>query len=359
MNQLGLKGVDYVEVYAGNAIHAAHYYRAVFGFKPVGYAGPETGVRDRVSFVLVQGEIRLVVTSAIDSDSPIADHLNLHGEGVKDIAFLVDDAEGAFNWAVKHSGRALAEPASVEDANGRFVKAAITTFGDTVHSFIERKDYSGTFAPGYTELRDPARAESVRLAAIDHFAVAVESGTLPHWVDYYKDVLDLDLTQQEDISSDYSGMNTRVVRNDSGAAIFVFVEPVSGSRKSVIEEYLTYHRGAGVHHIALQSEDITGTVRSLRSNGATFASTPAAYYDTLRERVGPISESISELREQSILVDRDEWGYLMQIFVKPAQPRPTFFFEIIQRMSARGFGNGNIKALYEAIERDQVRRGNN
>jgi 4-hydroxyphenylpyruvate dioxygenase len=352
------RGIDYLELYVGNARHAAHFYRTAFGFSPVAYAGPETGARDRVSFLVEQGTIKLLLTSPMNSDGPIAEHFNLHGDGVKDIALTVDDAAAAFAETVRNGARPVMEPTEVEDGDGRVIKATIATFGDTVHSFIQREDYRGVFLPHFIALENPVPAMPMGLDYLDHLAVGVERGEARRWVGFYRDMLGLDLSQEEDISSDYSGMNTKVLRNGSDNIVFVIVEPLPGKRRSPIDEYLMYYGGAGVHHIAVRAGDIIRSVGALRANGVEFARTPDAYYDALAERVGTIPESISELRDQNILVDRDAWGYLMQIFVKPMQTRPTFFFEIIQRANARGFGNGNIKALFEAIEREQLMRGN-
>jgi 4-hydroxyphenylpyruvate dioxygenase len=350
-------GIDYLELYVGNARHAMHFYRTAFGFTPIAYAGPETGARDRISLVGQQGRIRLVLTSAMNSEGPIAEHFNRHGEGVKDIALAVADAAAAFEQSVSSGARPVMEPTVFEDRDGQVIKATVATFGDTVHSFIQRDGYRGVFFPYFSELKNHA-AVSTGMELIDHLAVAVEPGVASHWVEFYQKTLGLNLSQEEDISSDYSGMSTKVVRNGLETLVFVIVEPKPGARQSPIDEYLMYYGGAGVHHIGVQSTDIVQSVGALRANGVEFAETPDAYYDALEERIGQISESTAELRARKILVDRDAWGYLMQIFAKPTQTRPTFFFEIIQRAHARGFGNGNIKALFEAIEREQLLRGN-
>ena len=356
-NSMRVLGIDYLELYVGNARHAAHFYRTAFGFLPIAYSGPETGARDRISFAVEQGSIRLVLTSAMSAEGSIAEHFNRHGDGVKDIALAVDDAVGAFEETVKNGARPVMEPTVFEDGDGRVIKASVATFGDTVHSFIQRDGYRGAFFPHYSALKSH-HAVSTGMVFIDHLAVGVEPGGASQWVDFYQRTLRLNLSQEEDISSDYSGMNTKVVRNDLDNLVFVIVEPKPGTRPSPIDEYLMYYGGAGVHHIAVQTRNIIGSVGALRANGVEFAETPDTYYDALEERIGQIPESISELRARNILVDRDAWGYLMQIFVKPTQTRPTFFFEVIQRVQARGFGNGNIKALFEAIEREQLLRGN-
>ena len=353
-----LQGFDYLELYVGNARQAAHYYRTAFGYQLLAYAGPETGVRDRVSFVVAQGEIRLVLTSATTPESEIAEHFHLHDDGVKDIAFTVADAAAAFEQTVSNGAKPVMEPTVLEDRNGQLVKATVAVFGDTVHSFIQRRDYDGVFAPHYSPIPGAPAAKETGLMRLDHLAIGVEPGMGDSWVEFYARTLGLSKSQHEEISSDYSGMKTHVVRDGSDRTIFVIVEPVAGKRKSPIEEYLSSYGGAGVHHIAVLSADIIATVGALRANGIEFAWPPETYYEGLTERVGPIEAGVDALREHSILVDRDEWGYLMQIFAKPAQTRPTYFFEVIQRVKARGFGNGNIKALFEAIEREQLRRGN-
>lgn len=350
------KGTDYVELYTGNALQAMHYYRTAFGFTPVGYAGPETGMRDRVSYTVRQGEISLVLTSALDPESPIAQHVNRHGDGVKDLALAVDDVETVFSEVVRRGARPVLEPQVFEDDGGRVTKATIAAYGDTEHSFIQREG-TAALPPGHRPLaHQPAAATG--LEAIDHVAVSVEAGTVDEWAEYYRDVLGFHQSFQEDVVTDYSAMNSKVMQNRGGRVISVLVEPAPGRRRSPVEEFLTYYRGAGVHHVALAAADIIQTIRTLRDNGVEFTSTPGTYYDVLEQRVGPFGVDVGDLREQHVLVDRDEWGHLMQIFSKPVQSRPTFFFEIIQRVGARGFGSGNIKALFEAIEREQLLRGN-
>jgi 4-hydroxyphenylpyruvate dioxygenase len=353
-----LKGIDYVELYVGNARQAMHYYRTAFGFTPVAYAGPETGVRDRVSYAVQQGSICLVLTSALDSDSPIANHVNAHGDGIKDIAFTVDSAEKVFNEVCNQGAQPVIEPKSFEDDYGQVTKATVSAFGDTVHSFIERSNHTDAFFPGFRALTNRAYVAPTALNSIDHIAIAVEQGTVDRWVDYYRNVLGFHQSLEEDIATDYSAMNSKVVQNSTGGIISVLVEPATGKRRSPIDEYLMYYGGAGVHHIALSSRDIVYSVGSLSGHGVDFTYTPHTYYDELERRIGRFDADVNALRDLHILVDRDEWGYLMQIFSKPVQSRPTFFFEIIQRVGARGFGSGNIKALFEAIEREQLLRGN-
>lgn len=355
-DQLEIKGYDYIELYVGNACQAAHFYNSTFGLKPVAHAGPETNVRDRVSFVVEQRNIRIVLTSSLDSSSRIADHVKQHGDSLKDIAFLVDDAAKAFDLSLKNGGLPVMEPTIFEDETGRIVKSTIAAYGDTVHSFVERKDYPEGFFPGYRRITKSLEAESLGLAAIDHVAVGVEAGMLDKWVEFYSNVLGFHQSHQEDVATDYSAMNSKVVENKSGKIKFPIMEPAPGKRRSQIEEYLMFHNGAGAQHIALLSDDIARSVRQLRKNGIEFLRTPENYYDSLHERIGHVDEDIAAMREQNILIDRDGWGYLMQIFSKPLQGRPTLFFELIQRKGARGFGAGNIKALFESIEREQSQR---
>ncbi len=358
---LQLKGIDYVEFYVGNARQAAHYYRTAFGFTPLAYAGLETGVRDRCSFVLEQRTIRLVLTSALSPDSPIAEHVKRHGDGVKDIALLVDDARGAFEATVARGAGPVMEPTVLEGKKGQIVKATIATYGDTVHSFIQRGDYSGAFAPQYNRIQNPAPAPQVGFASIDHIVGNVELGKMDEWVDFYNTVMGFRQLQQftdDDISTEYSALMSKVVQNGTGRIKFPINEPAEGRRKSQIDEYLEFYGGPGAQHLALTTPDIIKTVRQLKANGVEFLRTPGAYYEDLGERIGHIDEDMAVIRELNILVDRDDEGYLLQIFTKPLQDRPTVFIEVIQRKGARGFGNGNFKALFEAIEREQELRGN-
>ncbi len=358
---LQLDGIDYIEMYVGNARQAAHFYRTVFGFAPIAYAGLETGVRDRASYVLQQRKIRLVVTAPLGPEGEIAQHVRLHGDGVKDIAFTVADARAAWQFAVANGARTVMEPAVIEGQKGVIVKATIRAYGDTVHSFVERKDYHGTFAPRYRAIKNPPPVRATGLAAIDHVVGNVELGHMDEWVDYYHRVLgfrQLIHFSDDDIATEYSALMSKVMANGTGRIKFPINEPAEGRRKSQIEEYLDYYRGPGVQHLALETGDIVDTVRKLRANGVDFLRTPSTYYDALLDRVGKIDEDIDALRELGILVDRDDEGYLLQIFTRPLQDRPTLFFEVIQRKGARGFGAGNFKALFEAIEREQELRGN-
>jgi len=356
---LRLKGFDYIEFYVGNAHQAAHFYRTAFGFDIRAYSGLETGARGRVSYVLEQRNIRLVLTSALDPDDPVAEHVRLHGDGIKDLAFTVDDAEGAFHYAVSRGALPLAEPSRREDDGGEVVTASIATFGDTIHTFVERRHFAGAFMPDFAPVADaPPPPISPGLAAVDHCAVSMMPGTLDRWVEFYEGVLGFRVSHQEDVETEYSAMNSKVVQDATGKIKFPLVEPAPSRRRSQIQEYLAYYNGPGVQHVALLSGDIVRTVRELRAGGNQFLRTPAAYYEMLADRVGLIDEDVDALRSENILVDRDEDGYLMQIFTKPVQGRPTVFMEAIQRRGARGFGSGNIKALFNALEREQARRGN-
>jgi 4-hydroxyphenylpyruvate dioxygenase len=358
---LALNGIDYVELYVGNARQAAHFYRTAFGFTPTAYAGLETGVRDRASYVLEQRKIRLVATAPLGPEGEIAEHVRLHGDGVKDIAFSVDDARQAFVAAVARGAQPVGEPIVIEGQKGFIVKATIRAYGDTVHSFIERRNYHGTFAPRYHAIKDPPPVVPAGLAAVDHVVGNVELGRMDEWVAFYNHVLGFQQMvhfSDDDISTEYSALMSKVVADGTGRIKFPINEPAEGRRKSQIEEYLDYYRGPGAQHLALLTGDICATVRTLRANGVQFLRTPPAYYDALLGRVGQIDEDLEALCELGILVDRDDEGYLLQIFTRPLQDRPTVFFEIIQRKGARGFGAGNFKALFEAIEREQAERGN-
>ncbi len=358
---LALRGIDYVEFYVGNARQAAHFYRTAFGFTPVAYAGLETGVRDRISFVMQQRNIRLVLTGALSPDSPIAEHVKLHGDGVKDIALEVANVESAFAAAVARGATPLLEPTTIESKWGRVTKATIHAYGDTVHTFIQRDDYTGTFLPGYHKITDPAPAVPTGVAAIDHMVGNVELGKMDEWVAFYARVMGFSQLQQftdDDIATEYSALMSKVVQNGSGRIKFPINEPAEGRKKSQIDEYLDFYHGPGVQHIALITPDIIATVRQLRENGIQFLRTPDTYYMALADRVGKIDEDYETLRELGILVDRDDEGYLLQIFTKPTGDRPTVFYEIIQRKGSQGFGAGNFKALFQAIEREQELRGN-
>ena len=355
-----LDGWDHIELFVGNAKQAAFFYEQAFGFVRTAYAGPETGVRDRASYVLEQGDIRLVVTSALREEHEIARHVLRHGDGVKDIALAVPDATEAYRQAVQRGARGVVEPHTVDDEFGRVELAAIATYGDTVHSFVDRKDYAGRYLPGYVSIAGNGSA-GVGLKAIDHCVGNVELGRMEHWVEFYERVFGMTEMihfSDEDISTEYSALMSKVMTDGEGKIKFPINEPAEGKRKSQIEEYLEFYGGPGVQHIAMASDDIVRTVEALKERGIGFLETPDAYYEDVSDRVGEIDESWADLARLRILADRDDDGYLLQIFTKTAQDRPTLFFEVIERHGARGFGDGNFKALFEAIEREQALRGN-
>jgi len=355
-DSLGLKGIDYLEFYVGNANQAMHFYRMAFGFTPVAFAGLETGVPDRLSYFLRQSNIRVLLTSPLNRDSPIAEHVRLHGDGVKDVAFRVDDAAHAFEETVKRGARPILEPTQFDTADGRLIKATIAAFGDTVHSFVERESQTDLPFPEFQPMKKlPATA--MRVSEIDHLAICLDHGKLNYWVDFYTTVLGFRVSHKEDVLTEYSGMNSKVVESENGQIKFAMLEPAPAKRKSQIEEYLNFYGGAGTQHIAFLSDDIVESVRALHANGIDFLQTPGTYYERLNERISGIKLDLATLSKFNILVDRDEWGYLMQVFTRPLQGRPTLFMEVIQRQGARGFGGGNIKALFEAVEREQAKRG--
>ena len=358
-NPLRLKSIHHVELWVGNAKQAAFYYRDAFGFSQFAYAGLETGRRDTASYALQQGKARLVLTTPLGPDGTVSEHIRWHGDGVRDIAFHVDDADRAFAEAVARGATPAVSPEDLTDAHGTVRRASIATYGDTIHSFISYKDYRGPFLPGFAERAVPGR--DAGLLRIDHMVGNVELGRMNEWADWYSRVLGFKRYisfDDKDISTEYSALMSIVMSDDSFAIKFPINEPATGKRKSQIEEYLDYYRGAGVQHIALLTNDILSTITSLKRNGVEFLSVPDSYYDLLPSRVGAIDEAIQAIRELGILVDRDDEGYLLQLFTKPVQDRPTLFFEIIQRKGSRGFGKGNFKALFESIEREQALRGN-
>jgi 4-hydroxyphenylpyruvate dioxygenase len=359
---LPLNGTDYVEFYVGNAKQAAYYYRAAFGMKLVAYRGPETGTRDKVSYVLQQDKVRFVLTTPFQSDNSIADHVALHGDGVHEIALWVEDARSAFAETTKRGARGVLEPTVFQDESGEVVISAIAIYGDTIHSFIERKNYRGVFLPGFrpTEAEDKV-SRPVGLRYIDHMVGNVGWGQMNQWVDFYRDVMGFQLYQhfdEKDISTEYSALMSKVMANGNGRVKFPINEPAEGRKKSQIEEYLEFYKGPGVQHIAMETDNIISTVTKLRDQGVEFLRVPSTYYRELEARVGKIDEPVIELEELGILVDRDDEGYMLQIFTKPVEDRPTLFFEIIQRKGSRSFGKGNFKALFESIEREQALRGN-
>ena len=353
-----LTGIEYLEFYVGNVHQAAHFYRTAYGFTPLAFAGLETGRRDHVSVALQQKDIRIVLTGALDTQSDIARHVQLHGDGVKDIALATPDAARAFDLLVRRGARPIAEPEVEADDHGRVVTAKVGTFGDTVHTLVQRDGYGGPFLPGFLPARPAPVTLTPHLESVDHLAICVERGSLEQWVEFYKHVFGFRQTHQEDVGTEYSAMNSRVVEDARGLVKLPMMEPAEGRRKSQIEEFLAYHQGAGVQHIAFSSSDILNSIQSLRSAGNEFLSPPGAYYEMLGKRIGEIEEDIPTLRDNNVLVDRDRWGYLMQIFTRPVESRPTLFLEVIQRRNARGFGGGNIQALFEAVEQEQARRGN-
>jgi 4-hydroxyphenylpyruvate dioxygenase len=352
---------DYVEFYVGNAKQASHYYMSAFGFDQIAYAGPETGVKDRVSYLLEQNKLRFVLTASLRPDDEIARHVAFHGDGVKDIAILVEDARAAFEAAAAAGARPVLAPTVLEDAGGRLVQAKIATYGDTVHSFVERGAYRGIFMPGFEEQRKSlAAARKPGLQFIDHCVGNVGWGEMDSWGDFYAGVFgfsQLVSFDDKDISTEYTALRSKVMTDARHRVKFPINEPAHGKKKSQIEEYLDFYGGAGVQHMAIRTDDIAATIRALRDNGVEFLDTPDSYYDMLEERVGRIDESTELLREQRILVDRDDRGYMLQIFTKPLQDRPTVFFEIIQRKGSLSFGKGNFKALFVSIEREQEKRG--
>jgi 4-hydroxyphenylpyruvate dioxygenase len=356
---LPLEAIDHIEFYVGNAMQAAQFYRHVFGFNIVAYRGLETGSKDRASYVLEQGQIRFVFTSALTPDHEIARHCQLHGDGVKVIAFRVKDVDSAIVETKKRGATVVQQPQTLEDKQGQVRIAAIRTYGDTLHAFVNRSAYKGAFAPGFEKRDMPAKCD-VGLAAVDHMVGNVELGAMNHWADFYRIVLGFDQLQaftDKDISTDYSALMSKVMQNGTGKIKFPINEPADGKKKSQIEEYLDFYRGPGVQHIAMSTGDIVKTVRTLRDNGVGFLRVPDTYYDALPSRIGKIEEDLKMIRELGILVDRDEDGYLLQIFTKPVEDRPTLFFEIIERHGSRGFGVGNFKALFVSIEQEQERRG--
>jgi 4-hydroxyphenylpyruvate dioxygenase len=361
-----INGTDYIEFYVGNAKQAAYYYRAAFGFQLVAYRGPETGTRDRASYLLQQDKIRFVVTTAIRPDlSPdaerIAEHVHEHGDGVRDIALWVDDARDAFRKAVERGAQPVHEPIVLHDDDGEIVIAAFKIYGETIHSLVERKSYRGLFMPGYRAVKPHFAPPDIGLKYVDHCVGNVELGKMNHWVEFYAHVMgfrNLLTFDDKTISTEYSSLMSKVMANGNDRIKFPINEPAKGKKKSQIDEYLDFYKGPGVQHMALATDDIIRTVTTLRDRGVEFLSVPTTYYDDLQKRVGRIDEDVASLARLGILIDRDPDGYLLQIFTKPVEDRPTVFYEIIQRKGAKSFGAGNFKALFEAIEREQGLRGN-
>ena len=360
---LPIKGIDYVEFWVGNARQASAYYRALWGFTPVAYSGLETKVRDRASYLMVENDIRFVFTAPLTPNGELAEHVHRHGDGVKDIAFLVDDVASAWRETTSRGAVSVMEPTEFEGGeDGVLRKSAVRTYGEVIHSFIDRTDYHGVFMPGYRRIKKPAAAATgLSLLEIDHCVGNVELGDMNKYVDYYRDVFGFSkLIHYDDkvIHTDYSALMSKVMTNGNGRIKFPINEPAAGKKKSQIQEFLDWYLDSGTQHVALRTEDIVTTVRQLRDNGVEFLGMPHEYYAALPERVGDVGVPIDTLEELGIEADRDEEGYLLQIFTRPIQDRPTFFFEIIERHGSRGFGVGNFKALFEAIEREQAKRGN-
>lgn len=358
-NPLNLKRIHHVEFWVGNAKQAAYYYRLAFGFSQFAYSGLETGQREAASYALQQGKARFLLTTPLKPEGPLAAHLSRHGDGVRDIAFEVPDADAAFAEAVRRGATALSAPQEVSDTHGSVRRASIQAYGDTIHSFISHHGYSGPFLPGFTEAYVPGAG--VGVLVVDHMVGNVELGKMNQWAEFYEKVLGFHryiTFDDKDISTEYSALMSVVMSDNNQVVKFPINEPAEGKKKSQIQEYLDFYYGPGVQHIALLTKDIVATVKQLMANGVEFLKAPDSYYDELPGRVGEIDEDMAVLKKLGILVDRDDEGYLLQLFSKPVEDRPTLFFEIIQRKGARGFGKGNFRALFESIEREQARRGN-
>ena len=359
---LPLEGTDYVEFYVGNAKQAAHYYMSAFGFQALAYAGPETGVKDRASYAVRQHKLTFVLTTALRTDNPIADHVYRHGDGVKALSLRVPDATSAWEETTKRETKSYMEPTRLKDNDGEVVMSGIHTYGDTIHLFIERKNYNGAFMPGYRPWNNPYfKPADTGLLYVDHCVGNVGWNQMNPWVKFYEEVMgfkNILSFDDEDISTEYSALMSKVMSSGNGFVKFPINEPAKGKKKSQVEEYLEFYNGEGCQHVAMATNDIVKTVRDLQSRGVEFLKVPTSYYDDLLDRVGHIDEDLAPLRELGILVDRDNEGYLLQLFSKPVEDRPTLFFEIIQRKGAKSFGKGNFKALFEAIEREQEARGN-
>ena len=358
---LPINGTDHIEFYVGNAKQSAMYYMAALGFEMIAYSGPETGRRDSTSYVLKQEKLRFVLTSSMTPDTDIARHVHQHGDGVKVLALWVDDARKSWEETTSRGAESAMEPQVLKDEHGEVVVAAIKTYGETIHKFVERKNYSGPFMPGYVSKTSDFPVKPIGFKYVDHCVGNVELGQMDKWVKFYEDVMGFKLLltfDDKDISTKYTALMSKVVSNGNGYIKFPINEPADGIKKSQIEEYIEFYKGAGVQHIAIATSNILETVSEMRRRGIEFLYVPDTYYDDLLDRVGEIEEDLQPLKDQNILVDRDDEGYLLQIFTKPVQDRPTVFFEIIQRKGAKSFGKGNFKALFEAIEREQELRGN-
>jgi len=357
---LPIKGTDYIEFYVGNAKQAAHFYKTAFGFQSLAYSGLETGDTTQTSYVLVQDKIRLVLTTPMSGNTEIEEHITKHGDGVKVIALWVDDATKSWEETTQRGAKSYMEPNKIEDENGMVIRSGIHTYGDTVHIFIERGNYNGIFLPGFEKWESSYNPKSIGLKYIDHMVGNVGWNEMNTWEDFYRDVMgfaNLITFDDKDISTQYTALMSKVMTNGNGRIKFPINEPAEGAKKSQIEEYLEFYNGPGCQHIAIATDNIIDTVQEMQARGVEFLHVPKTYYETVLNRVGEIDEEITKLRDLSILVDRDEEGYLLQIFTKPVEDRPTLFFEIIQRKGAQSFGKGNFKALFEAIELEQKKRG--
>ncbi|HEX4665239.1 MAG TPA: 4-hydroxyphenylpyruvate dioxygenase [Chthoniobacterales bacterium] len=358
---LPLEGTDYVEFYVGNAKQAAHFYKTTFGFQSLAYSGPETGVKERASYAIRQNKLTFVLTTPLRSEGPIADHIYKHGDGVKVLALRVPDATSAWQETTKRGGKTYLEPKKLTDGDGEVVISGIHTYGETVHLFIERKNYRGPFMPGFEKWDPSYETESTGLQYVDHCVGNVGWNQMNPWVKFYEDVMgfrNILSFDDKDISTEYSALMSKVMSNGNGFVKFPINEPAEGKKKSQVEEYLDFYNGEGVQHVAIATKNIVATVSELQNRGVEFLKIPATYYETVLDRVGKIDEDLEPLQRLGILIDRDDEGYLLQIFSKPVEDRPTLFFEIIQRKGAKSFGKGNFKALFEALEKEQDRRGN-
>ncbi len=360
VNEISVDGFDHIEFYVGNALQACYYYYQGFGFDLIGYRGLETGERTKVSYIMKQDHVHLILTGSLSATSDIAEHVHQHGDGVKTVGFKTRDVKAAYDAAIARGATCAGKPAEVTDEHGKFLSASVKTYGDTIHTFVQRNEWNGPFMPGFTPVTNK-KGKAVGLAAIDHVVGNVEVDHMEKWVKYYQDVFGFYVYQYfdaTDISTQYSALVSKVMANKSGSIKMPINEPAVGKRKSQIQEYLDYYTAPGVQHIAISTRDIIATVSELRNRGIEFLTVPQSYYDALPERVGKIDEDIAQLAPLGILVDRESDGYLLQIFTKPVQDRPTLFFEIIQRKGAKGFGKGNFQALFESIELEQDKRGN-
>ena len=358
---LPLQGTDYVEFYVGNARQAAHFYKTAFGFQSLAYAGPETGMKDKVSYVIRQNKLTFVLTTPLRTGNPVADHIYKHGDAVKALALKVEDAGSAWNETTKRGAKSYLEPTTLKDDDGEIVMSGIHTYGDTVHLFIERQHYDGIFMPGFRKWESNYNPTETGLQYVDHCVGNVGWNQMNPWVNFYEEVMgfrNILSFDDKDISTEYSALMSKVMSNGNGYVKFPINEPAEGKKKSQVEEYLDFYNGEGVQHVAIATNDIVKTVTELQSRGVEFLKVPNSYYETVLERVGKIDEDLTPLSELGILIDRDDEGYLLQIFSKPVEDRPTLFFEIIQRKGAKSFGKGNFKALFEALEREQEARGN-